>query len=57
MRAGGKHGRHHWPIRKDVKDVDRKIILSAVEMRESGKHFERLHPTEKELTKKHRDFC
>ena len=47
-------GRYHWPVRKDV---DRKFILSGVEMRASGKHFELIHPTEKELTKKHRDYC
>ena len=50
-------GRYHWPVRKDMEDVDRKFIVSAVEMRASGKHFELIHATEKELTKKHQDYC
>ena len=50
-------GRYRWPIRKDEAVVDRKFILSAVEMRASGKHFELHFPTEQDLGMIHQDYC
>ena len=50
-------GRYRWPIRKDEAVVDKKFILSGVEMRASGKHFELHHPTEMELSRKHEEYC
>jgi hypothetical protein len=50
-------GRHCWPIRKDEAVVDKRFLLSAVEMRASGKHFELHYPTKKELSRKYQEYC
>ena len=50
-------GRYRWPIRTDEAVVDRKFVLSAVQMRASGKHFELHHPNEKELSRKQQQYC
>ena len=50
-------GRYCWPIRKDEAVVEKKFILSAVEMRPSGKLFELHHPAEKELNRKQHEYC
>jgi hypothetical protein len=44
-------GRYRWPTRKDEAVVDKRFVLSLVEMRASGKHFELHQLTEEDLAK------
>jgi hypothetical protein len=43
--------RYRWPTRKDEVVVDKRFVLSLVEMGASGKHFVLHQPTEEDLRK------
>ena len=50
-------GRYRWPLREDHAIVDKKFVLSTVEMKASGKQYLQLHqPTEKDLQKEHKEY-
>ena len=50
-------GRYRWPLREDHAIVDKKFVLSTVEMKASGKQYFQLHqPTEKDLRKEHKEY-
>ena len=49
-------GRYRWPTRKDEAVVDKRFVLSLVEMGASGKHFVLHQPTEEDLRKEFKEY-
>jgi hypothetical protein len=48
--------RYRWPTRKDEAVVDKRFVLSLVEMGASGKHFVLHQPTEEDLRKEFKEY-